>query len=73
MWSQKVVPTIGLPHVLISDQEPLFMSREFQEWLRTIGIEHKVSSPYHPQTDGQRQEENSLLQVLQVLQVLHEN
>jgi len=29
------------------------MSREFQEWLRTNGIEHKASSPYHPQTDSQ--------------------
>jgi len=33
MWKQKVAPIVGLPHALISDQDPLFMSREFQEWL----------------------------------------
>jgi len=48
MWKQKVAPIVGLPHALISDQDPLFMSREFQEWLRTNGIEHKASSSYHP-------------------------
>ena len=25
MWKQKVAPIIGLPHALISDQDPLFM------------------------------------------------
>jgi len=29
MWKQKVASTVGLPHALISNQDPLFMSREF--------------------------------------------
>jgi len=61
MWSQTVVPIIGLSHALISDQDPLFMSKEFQEWLRTMGIEHKVSSPYHPQTDRQSERKNKTI------------
>jgi len=61
MWKQNVAPTVGLPHALISDQDPLFMSREFQEWLRTNGIEHKASSPYHPQTDGQTERKNKTI------------
>jgi len=31
MWEQKVVPVIGLPQVIVSDQDPLFMSKEFQK------------------------------------------
>jgi len=61
MWKQKVAPIVGLPHALISDQDPLFMSREFQEWLRTNGIEYKASSTYHPQTDGQSQRKNKTI------------
>jgi len=61
MWKQKLVPMIGLPHALISDQDPLFMSKEFQELLRSMGIEHKVSFPYHPQTDGQSEKKNKTI------------
>jgi len=49
---------IGLPQAIISDQDPLFMAKEFQKWLQDKGIEHKASSPYHPQTDGQSERKN---------------
>jgi hypothetical protein len=30
----------------------------FQQWLNVNGIEHKVSSTYHPQTDGISERKN---------------
>ena len=42
----------GLPELLVSDNGPQFVSREFQEWLARQCIQHIRSSPYHPQSNG---------------------
>jgi transposase InsO family protein len=38
--------------VLLSDNEPGYLPRQFGEYLRLVGIRHIVASPYHPQTNG---------------------
>jgi transposase InsO family protein len=38
--------------VLLSDNGPGYLSRQFGEYLRLIGIKHIVAAPYHPQTNG---------------------
>ena len=42
----------GLPDKLISDRDPRFASKAFQELLKLLGIESAMSTAYHPQTDG---------------------
>ena len=42
----------GLPDKLISDRDPCFASKAFQELLKLLGIESAMSTAYHPQTDG---------------------
>ena len=38
--------------VLLSDNGAGYVSRQFGEYLRLVGVRHIVSSPYHPQTNG---------------------
>lgn len=48
----KFFSTFGLPKVVQSDQGSNFLSKLFTQVLKTLGIEHKVSSAYHPQSQG---------------------
>ena len=38
--------------VLLSDNGSGYLSRQFSEYLRLVGIRHIIASPYHPQTNG---------------------
>ncbi|XP_062606962.1 uncharacterized protein K02A2.6-like [Saccostrea cucullata] len=42
----------GLPEHLISDNGPQFIAEEFQQFMKSNGIRHSTSSPYHPRTNG---------------------
>ena len=47
-----IFSTFGLPEVLVTDNGPSFVSREFEEFLRRNGIKHKTTDPYHPASNG---------------------
>ena len=42
----------GLPDSIISDRDPRFTARAFQELLRLLGIKSKLTTAFHPQSDG---------------------
>ena len=42
----------GLPDKIISDQGPQFAAHAFRELLKLLNITSKLSTAYHPQTDG---------------------
>ena len=57
-----VVRLHGLPDDVISDCRPQFVSHFWQRLLQTLGISLKLSSAYHPQTDGQTERVNQILE-----------
>ena len=55
----------GIPHTLVSDNGPQFKSQEFKDWL---GVLHKPTSPYHPNSN--RQAEQFVQTVKQALKAM---
>ena len=43
----------GMPRAIISDGGLYFCNRPFESLLKKYGVTHKVSTAYHPQTNGQ--------------------
>jgi hypothetical protein len=48
----------GCPLELITDRDKLFMSRFWKAVMKLSGINHKMSTAYHPQTDGASEHSN---------------
>ncbi|KAM2668260.1 hypothetical protein EV2_019869 [Malus domestica] len=51
-------PWFRIPRVIISDGGSNFCNRTIQALLRKYNVNHKVSTPYHPQTNGQAEVSN---------------
>jgi len=49
----EVFARYGLPKTIVSDNGPPFQSDEFAIFMKQNGIQHKFSSPYHPNFNGQ--------------------
>jgi hypothetical protein len=56
----------GCPQDIIMDLDKLFMSRFWKALMKLTGINHKMSTVYHPQTDSSSERSNKT-----VIQVLH--
>ncbi len=48
----KFFSTFGLPKVVQTDQGTNFLSRVFTQTLKSLSIEHRISSAYHPESQG---------------------
>src|SRR5258707_11249302 len=46
----------GLPSSIISDRDPLFTSLFWDSLMSQLRIQHKLSTAYHPQMDGQTEQ-----------------
>ena len=43
----------GIPRELVSDNGPQFASHEFAAFMKSNGIKHTFSAPFHPQSNGE--------------------
>ena len=50
---EHIFSRFGVPRAIISDGGLHFCNRSFENMLQKYGVTHKVSTAYHPQTNGQ--------------------
>ncbi|KAL4378778.1 hypothetical protein GQ457_02G021180 [Hibiscus cannabinus] len=55
---KNIFTRFGTPRVIISDEGRHFDNRSIAAALRKLGINHKLSTAYHPQTNGQAEASN---------------
>jgi len=51
----------GIPSGIVSDRDSLFTSQFWREWCRCIGTWRRLSTAYHPQTNGQTERTNQFI------------
>jgi transposase InsO family protein len=61
MIKNGIFPRFGTPRILIRDGGTHFTGKNFKKCLCKLGIEHRVSTAYHPQTNGQAETSNRQL------------
>jgi transposase InsO family protein len=71
MIKSGIFPRFGTPRILISDGGTYFTAKNFKKCLSKLGIDHRVSTDYHPQTNGQA--ETSNMQLKSILNMTIEN
>ena len=53
MFQKTIVTAHGIPEVIISDRGTTYTSKFWQMLTAQLGVKHKYSTAFHPQTDGQ--------------------
>src|SRR6266576_5390791 len=62
LYFKNVFVNHGLPDIMISDRGPQFASHVFEGIMKACKIKHKMSTAFHPQTDGQTEQYNAELE-----------
>jgi hypothetical protein len=66
MFHEVIFPRYGVPRIVISDGGSHIIDRTFRKALMKDGVDHLISTPYHPQTSGQAETSNK--QIKNILQ-----
>jgi transposase InsO family protein len=62
LYATHVFPHYRIPLKVISNRDPHFNSAFTTDLCRLLGIRQNISTTYHPQTDGQSERTNQLLE-----------
>jgi len=60
-FAQEIWRYHGLPTDIVSDRDSRFTSEVWQEFLKILGIRPRMSTAFHPQTDGQTERLNQTI------------
>jgi transposase InsO family protein len=52
----------GIPTDIISDRDSRFTSTKWKQFLGILGVRPRMSTSFHPQTDGQRERINQMIE-----------
>ncbi|XP_073033861.1 uncharacterized protein [Primulina eburnea] len=66
---ENIFSRFGIPRAMISDGGTHFVNKPFASLMKKYGITHKVTTPYHPQTNGQVELANR--EIKQILEKTH--
>nr|KYP64515.1 Pol polyprotein [Cajanus cajan] len=58
---KKIICRYGLPQAITTDNGKQFVDKNFEQFLTQLGINHKVTSVEHPQTNGQAEAANKVI------------
>ncbi|GJP60469.1 hypothetical protein CLOP_g17685 [Closterium sp. NIES-67] len=64
LFVRHIISQHGIPTTLISDRDPKFTSKFWKELMSLLGTKRAMSSAYHPQTDGQTERLNQIVEQL---------
>jgi hypothetical protein len=62
LYMNNVFKLHGMPTAMVLDRDKVFTSNIWQELFKLLGTDLKMSSAYHPQTDGQTERVNQCLE-----------
>lgn len=63
IFVDRIIRYHGIPKSIISDRDKLFTSAFWKTLIATLGIKLKLSTAFHPTTDGQTERMNQTLEV----------
>jgi transposase InsO family protein len=58
MFHEVIFPRFGTPKMVISGGGSHVIDKTFQNFLRELGAQHNIATPYHPLTNGQAETSN---------------
>jgi len=62
LMTKEIFRLHGIPKDIISDRGTLFTSEFWKQYMKEMEVERKLSTAFHPQTDGQTERTNAILE-----------
>ena len=62
LFFDRIVTLHGLPSKIVSDRDTRFTSNFWKELTRILGVQQNMSTSFHPQTDGQSERMNRIIE-----------